>query len=159
LRDVGLAAYEVSNFSTPGEECRHNLNYWKGGNYIGLGPAAASHVQGWRWKNRPNLSAWETAIDANALPAMAVETLTPLQRAGELAMLMLRLQNGIEFEEFNQKSGYDARIIFSDVIQRFGKTGLLDVTGQAVRLTRTGLNVADAIAAEFLQSSVEVVGR
>jgi oxygen-independent coproporphyrinogen-3 oxidase len=150
LAAVGFAAYEVSNFAKPGEECRHNLNYWKGGNYVGLGPAAASHVKGWRWKNRPNLSAWETAIDANQLPAIGVETLTPLQRAGELAMLMLRLERGIEFDEFARRAGHDARVLFRDVIDRFAKTGLLEVSQESVRLTPTGLNVADAIAGEFL---------
>src|SRR3954471_5155848 len=48
----GLPAYEISNYASPGEECRHNLVYWTGGDYLGLGPSAASHVQGWRWKNR-----------------------------------------------------------------------------------------------------------
>ena len=53
LTTIGLAPYEISNFATQGESCRHNLNYWTGGNYIGLGPSAASHVDGLRWKNRP----------------------------------------------------------------------------------------------------------
>jgi oxygen-independent coproporphyrinogen III oxidase len=127
LDEVGLPAYEVSNFAKPGEPCRHNLNYWQGGNYIGLGPAAASHVQGWRWKNRPHLTAWESAIDSGRLPAMDVETLSPLRRAGELAMLMLRLERGIEFDLFFARTGYDARKLFSDVIDRFSHAKLLEI--------------------------------
>ena len=64
----GWPAYEISNYAVPGEECRHNLVYWTGGNYIGLGPSAASHVQGWRWKNRPHLGEWEEAVGAEAFP-------------------------------------------------------------------------------------------
>jgi len=153
LEEAGVPAYEVSNFAKPGEACRHNLNYWQGGNYIGLGPAAASHIEGWRWKNRPHLTTWENAIDAGRLPAIDVETLSPLRRAGELAMLMLRLERGIEFDVFFGRSGFDARELFAEVIGRFCKAGLLEVSQSAVRLTRAGLNVADALGAEFLASS------
>src|SRR5688500_2295639 len=90
LEAAGLLAYEVSNYARPGEACRHNLNYWTGGNYIGLGPSAASHVEGWRWRNRPHLGEWEDAVSAGRLPAADVEHLSPESRAGELAMLMLR---------------------------------------------------------------------
>ena len=150
LEEAGVAAYEVSNFAKPGEACRHNLNYWQGGNYIGLGPAAASHIEGWRWKNRPHLTAWENAIDAGRLPAIDVETLSPLRRAGELAMLMLRLERGIEFDLFFSRTGLDARELFAEVIGRFSKAGLIEACESAVRLTRAGLNVADALGAEFL---------
>ena len=70
LRAIGRPPYEVSNFAAPGEECRHNLNYWTGGDYLALGPSGASHIQGWRWKNRPHLGEWENAIDAGDLPAV-----------------------------------------------------------------------------------------
>jgi oxygen-independent coproporphyrinogen-3 oxidase len=150
LSEAGIAAYEVSNFAKRGEACRHNLNYWQGGNYIGLGPAAASHIQGWRWKNRPHLTAWENAIDAGRVPAIDVETLSPLRRAGELAMLMLRLERGIEFNVFFGRSGFDARELFGEVIGRFSKAGLIEASESAARLTRAGLNVADALGAEFL---------
>ena len=58
LSEAGLKAYEISNYSRAGAECRHNLLYWNGGDYIGLGPSAASHVQGTRWRNRPHLGEW-----------------------------------------------------------------------------------------------------
>jgi oxygen-independent coproporphyrinogen-3 oxidase len=150
LTSVGRPPYEVSNFATPSEECRHNLNYWLGGNYIGLGPSAASHVSGWRWRNRPHLGEWEVAIDAGQLPACDVETLTPQQRAGELAMLMLRLERGIQFDAFRARTGVEVRDVYREVIDRLARTGLIEIANDAVRLTRDGLNVADAIAAEFL---------
>ena len=58
LQSRGFAHYEISNFALPGYECLHNLNYWRGGEYLGLGPAAASHLHGKRFKNRPNLDAY-----------------------------------------------------------------------------------------------------
>jgi oxygen-independent coproporphyrinogen-3 oxidase len=147
---AGRPPYEVSNFAAAGEPCRHNVNYWTGGNYIGLGPSAASHVEGWRWRNRPHLGEWETAIDAGRLPAHEVETLTPDRRAGELAMLMLRLEQGIDFATFTAKTGRDIRTLYAETIERLSRPGLLEVTSTSIKLTRQGLNVADAVAAEFL---------
>ena len=150
LQESGLAAYEISNYAVTGEECRHNLIYWTGGNYIGLGPSAASHVQGHRWKSRSHLGEWERAVADGFVPAAEMEILSPLRRAGELAMLMLRLRGGISYSAFAGQTGMDARTAFADQIARFERVGLLSADENAIRLTETGLNVADAIAAEFL---------
>jgi oxygen-independent coproporphyrinogen-3 oxidase len=150
LASAGYRAYEISNYARPGEECRHNLIYWTGGNYIGLGPSAASHVAGWRWKNRPHLGEWERAIEAGELPATDVESLTTSQRAGELAMLMLRLDRGIEFDIFQMRLGLDAREIFAPHIDRLGKLGLVHIDETSIKLTDAGIPVADAVASEFL---------
>jgi oxygen-independent coproporphyrinogen-3 oxidase len=150
LTDAGYGAYEVSNYATPGEACRHNLVYWTGGSYLGLGPSAASHVEGWRWRNRPHLGEWERAVGAGELPASDVESLTPAQRAGELAMLMLRLDRGIEFDAFAARIGRDARDLFRPQLDRLQRVGLVSVDSSSVKLTERGIPVADAIASEFL---------
>ena len=153
LAEAGLPAYEISNYSLPGRECRHNLLYWTGGQYVGLGPAAASHVGGWRWRNQPHLGEWENAVDAGDLPAIEAENLPPLRRAGELAMLLLRLSRGLNFAEFAAASGFDARTLFAEVIERLGRLCLLEVDQGSVRLSDLGLPVTDAIAAEFLSAA------
>ncbi|MDB5172530.1 MAG: coproporphyrinogen oxidase, anaerobic [Phycisphaerales bacterium] len=150
LAAAGLQPYEISNYAAPGEACRHNLVYWTGGNYIGLGPSAASHVEGHRWRNRPHLREWEEAITGGHVPATDVEILSPSQRAGELAMLMLRLSGGLNYAAFAAKTGLDARTVFADQVNRLGGPGLLTADANAIRLTESGLNVADAVAAEFL---------
>jgi oxygen-independent coproporphyrinogen-3 oxidase len=150
LSAIGMPAYEVSNYASAGEECRHNLVYWTGGNYISLGPSAASHVNGWRWRNRPHLGEWERAIESAMLPAIEVETLSEHRRAGELAMLMLRLARGINFADFSARTGMDARALWSDQIERYVHAGLLRQDRLGFALTERGLVVADALAAEFL---------
>ncbi len=150
LADAGLPPYEISNYAVPGQECRHNLMYWTGGNYIGLGPSAASHVDGHRWRNRPHLGEWERAVSSGEPPAIELEILPPHRRAGELAMLMLRLSKGIEFVEFKARTGFDARVVFADPIERFALIGLLNVDDQRICLTERGVEVADALAGEFL---------
>ena len=150
LAAAGLEPYEISNYAAPGQQCLHNLVYWTGGNYIGLGPSAASHVEGWRWRNRPHLGEWEDAIDGGALPAVDVEHLTRRRREGELAMLMLRLARGIEFAQFSARTGSDARAVFSGLLGRLEKIDVVQITADSIRLTEKGLAVADAVAAEFL---------
>jgi len=150
LVQAGLPAYEISNYATPGEECRHNLVYWTGGNYLSLGPSAASHVDGWRWRNRPHLGEWERAIVAATLPVIDVEHLAPLARAGELAMLMLRLAGGLNFDTFTRRTGRSAIELFADTIDRIARIGLIRLDGDAIRLTEAGIDVADSVAAEFL---------
>lgn len=150
LAGAGMTPYEISNYALPGEECQHNLLYWTGGNYIGLGPSAASHVQGHRWRNRPHLGEWEQAVAAGHLPAADVEHLTPVRRAGELAMLMLRLAGGIDYAAFASRTGLDAREAYVSQIQQLTRAGLLTAGRTAICLTEKGLNVADAVAAEFL---------
>jgi oxygen-independent coproporphyrinogen III oxidase len=152
LSEVGMPAYEISNFAAPGEECRHNLVYWTGGSYIALGPSGSSHVEGWRWKNRPHLGEWEQSIEASVLPAMDVEQLSPRRRAGELAMLLLRLTRGLNFSDFAAQTNFDARQLWSDEIERFTRVGLLEADEAGFRLTERGLPVADALASEFLTS-------
>jgi oxygen-independent coproporphyrinogen III oxidase len=153
LADAGLAAYEISNFSKPGEECRHNLIYWTGGNYLALGPSAASHIEGWRWKNRPHLGEWERAVGSGGLPATDVEQLSPRQRAGELAMLGLRLSRGLDCADFAARTGFNAERLFESVLLRLKAAGLIRIEGGAIRLSDVGLPLADGVAAEFLQAA------
>ena len=150
LTSIGMPPYEISNFAAPGEACRHNLNYWKGGNYLGLGPSAASHVEGVRWKNRPHLGEWETAVESGGLPAIEIETLTPQQRAGEVAMLMLRLDDGLDLDLCSERSGFNTASAFAPVIARLRDLGMIEEIQNFVRLSERGISVADAVAAEFL---------
>ncbi len=150
LTNAGLPPYEISNYATTDQECRHNMVYWTGGNYIALGPSGASHIEGHRWKNRPHLGEWENAIDTDKLPAAEYEVLTPDRRAGELAMLMLRLASGLNYAAYTSRTGRDARRDFASTVDNLQGLGLITVDQTAIQLSAKGLNVADAVAGEFL---------
>lgn len=149
----GLPPYEISNYAKRDQECRHNLAYWLGENYIALGPSGASHVEGNRWRNAPHLGEWESAVTSENVPAIDVEQLSPRRRAGELAMLMLRLARGIDFADFAARTNFDAKTLWAPVIERYTAAGLLTSDHTRVALTEAGIAVADALASEFLNAS------
>ena len=153
LHSAGLVPYESSNFAVQGQACRHNLHYWNGGNYAALGPSGASHVGGVRFRNRPHLGEWEQAVASDLLPAVDVEQLTPLARAGELIMLQLRLPGGVRFDELQQRWGVDGRAEFADELSMLKKQQLIAVDDSGFRLLPAGWILADAIAGEFVRGS------
>ncbi len=93
----GYIHYEISNFAQPGYECLHNLNYWRGGEYVGLGPSAASHLEGKRYKNKADLDAY---LNNPTRQVTEVETLSWVEKAAEEAMLRLRLiEEGLDTDK------------------------------------------------------------
>ena len=93
LTAAGYEHYEVSNFSRPGRQCRHNLMYWQSGNWLGVGPSASSHVAGVRWKNRADLRAYIGKAPEH--PIEDVEQLPQARRLGEQLMMHIRLIAGV----------------------------------------------------------------
>jgi oxygen-independent coproporphyrinogen-3 oxidase len=148
---AGRSPYEISNYAAPGDECRHNLAYWTGESYLGIGPSAASHIAGARFKNRPHLGEWERAIEAGELPATDVERLTPQQREGEFVMLGLRLACGVESQLFASRFGRTIRDAFGPTIDEMTRLGFVTFDAGSLRLTSVGIPLADAVAAEFLR--------
>ncbi len=114
LKRSGFIHYEISNFALPGKECLHNLNYWRGGEYIGLGPSAASHMGGRRWKNASDLMAY---IDDPAAVGFDEDIVDVETKMAEEAMLRLRLlEEGLDAGQlarrygFNESKGLEERL-------------------------------------------------
>jgi oxygen-independent coproporphyrinogen-3 oxidase len=152
LEGAGLRAYEVSNFSTSGEECVHNLNYWKNGPYVGLGPSAASHVRGTRTGNARSLSRWRRAVlDRSAEPAWH-ETLDPLGRLGETWWLGLRLAEGVDLggRRIIKKWDDASKDPALPVAQGLETQGHLERVGDRFRIPEASLAIADHIGKQFL---------
>ena len=143
LINAGFVHYEISNYARPGCECLHNLNYWRGGEYLGLGPAAASHLDGKRFKNNNDLDAY---LQNPTGQVEYVETLNPKEKAAEEAMLRLRLlEEGLNTDELTAKFGPANT---SDIILRLDKMtqdGLLLKTGVTYRLEPTHILTSNSI--------------
>jgi len=151
LDRAGFDHYEVSNWARrdgdgTDNRCRHNLAYWHNHNWLGIGPSAASHVDGVRWKNQPHLGKYlATAPD----PAVQdVERLDDDGRAGEALMLGLRLRAGMPLEQVSAHAPSGSER--ARQIERFTEAGLFEVTAGHLRLTDRGLMVGDAVLSELL---------
>ncbi|MEU4403804.1 radical SAM family heme chaperone HemW [Streptosporangium sp. NPDC023963] len=143
LAEAGFEWYEVSNWATSeAGRCRHNLLYWTGGDWWGVGPGAHSHVGGTRWWNVKHPAAYAQRLAAGTSPAHAREVLGPQDRAVERLMLELRLARGFPLEELERPP----------VVARALADGLLEVepfkAGRAV-LTLRGRLLADALVRDL----------
>lgn len=141
LRARGFEHYEISNWAKPGFECRHNLKYWNFQDYLGIGPSAASFVNGIRFSVGEN---WEiTDVHNNDLK----------DSAGEFCFTALRISEGIDFEKFEDKIGVPFWSVYKnqrDEIQKLVSDGLVDVDSRGVRLTERGIDISNGIMAMFV---------
>ena len=95
--------------SNPSLACRHNVNYWRGGSFYGLGPSATSYVRGVRTKNWSNTQLYCEQLQKGNRAIESREELSPLKRAGETAAFGLRMVSGLPFEEFRRVTNFDLR--------------------------------------------------
>ncbi len=152
LASRGLPPYEISNAAIPGRECRHNLRYWLGGEYLGLGPSAASFTAGKRRKNLSHLGGWAAALGKSRLPVEEEESLPPLLRAGERAWLQLRTRWGMDPAEVRERTGAPSSWVekAEDLASFFRDRGLMEKSENRWALTEAGILQADGIGAAFL---------
>ena len=111
LSDAGLKRYEISNYARPGWHSRHNVNYWRGGDYLGLGAGAHSYrrnsdgVTGQRWSNEKNPAKYMTQVSETHLAIVDREAIEREKAAAEFMFLGLRMTEGISSENFHRRFG------------------------------------------------------
>jgi oxygen-independent coproporphyrinogen-3 oxidase len=135
----------------PSFACRHNVNYWRGGDFYGLGPSATSYVRGVRTKNVSHTQVYCEQLERGHRAIESREALPPLQRAGETAAFGLRLTTGWPFEEFRRVTNFDLRDEWNSEMERLAQWGWGERLPDGFRLTPAGLRFADAAAELFLR--------
>ena len=145
-------AYELSNFALSGQQCQHNVNYWRNGPYLGLGPSAVSRIGATRFGNPRSVAAWRAAVERGDCAAVWEETPTAPERLGETWWLGLRTARGVQPGEARTMAGLvgsaDPAL---GLAEELGRQGLLEVRDQRWRLSTRGLPLADAVARRFLE--------
>lgn len=155
----GMRQYEVSNFARPGFECRHNIGYWKQVPYAGLGISAASMEvlqrgnEGMICRRRTNpgdFTAYEQMVNSSGKPAE--ETLVlPAESRFETLMLGLRMNDGVDENEFEKRHGTPLDMIYGEKLRKFESQGLMIHSGHAWKLTRRGFDIQNSILVEFME--------
>jgi oxygen-independent coproporphyrinogen-3 oxidase len=174
---AGFEQYEIANFArrqrvsdadrAPGKDlasarmklethvpvlaCQHNVNYWRGGSFYGLGPSATSYVRGVRAKNWANTTVYCERLENSQRPIESQEELPSLARAGETAAFGLRMIAGWPFEQFLRVTGHDLRKTWADEMNELGHQGWGTLGPDRFQLTPQGLRFADSAAELFLR--------
>jgi oxygen-independent coproporphyrinogen-3 oxidase len=161
---AGFQQYEIANFardsksnhpsiqpSIPSRACQHNVNYWRGGSYYGLGPSATGYVRGVRTKNWSNTQLYCEQLEKGKRAIESSEELPPLKRAGETAAFGLRMNAGWPFADFQRATSFDLRNEWSSEMQQIEERGWGKKSDDSFHLTHQGLRFADAAAEMFLR--------
>ncbi len=145
LEENGYRQYEISNFAKPDHECRHNLVYWKGGDYKGFGIGAASLWGNERLKNTENIGKYLSGV------TVAERTvLDQTEQMQEFVMLGLRCTKGIESEDFYTRFGENIFERFGEIFKKHENTGLLEISGGNIRLTKKGVDLSNMVFVDFV---------
>ena len=150
LQLAGYHQYEISNYARPGFECKHNLNYWDNGDYLGLGAGASSYLNGERFKNTSLPSRYIREVKAEGSAVESTEKLTPLHAMGETIMLGLRRLKGIAIEDFENRFQISFNKVYGKVIDPLISEGLITLNQNHMALSRKGLFLADSVILKFL---------
>ncbi len=176
LQKAGYARYEISNFARKGYECRHNLTYWTGIDYIGFGIGAASYFQGTRYKNISDIHRYEEALEQKPLETDStvwqdgavrlecrrsfmpedvawheeIQQLSMEEKMEEFMFLGLRLKKGVSEYVFHEKFAKTIEDVYMDVLNRLIEEGVLLRKNGYVYLSKKGTDVANYVMAQFL---------
>ena len=152
LEEQGYLHYEISNFARMGYQCRHNLGYWEGEDYLGMGPSATSTIGGRRWTNPYSQRAWAARVAEQNLDAEA-ECLTPAVRVLELIMLRLRTTRGLRVRAYRELTGRDFLRDHKRLIHALHENGLIRIRDGYLRLTRSGMLVSNSILSNLFSQT------
>lgn len=159
LHEQGYERYEISNYAKAGYACRHNIAYWTGGDYLGLGLGASSMIGNARFTNVSELDIYKAIwsephdLDEELLyikGSDSIEYLTKEAQMEEFMFLGLRMTEGIDIKNFAKTFGQELSEIYSDVIDKHVKDGTLIIEGNALKFSTKGLDVANYVMSDFI---------
>ncbi len=148
LRDCGYERYEISNYAKPGRACRHNIGYWTGLPYLGLGLGASSYMDGCRFAVNSDMKQY---LEEKPGMFTDVEKLTKKDMEEEFFYVGLRMTAGVSLPEFERRFGVSAKDVYPGLMEMFVEEKAAVFQGDRFILTDYGLDVSNYIMAQFLQ--------
>ena len=148
LRDCGYERYEISNYAKPGRACRHNIGYWTGFPYLGLGLGASSYMDGCRFAVNSDMKQY---LEEKPGMFTDVEKLTKKDMEEEFFYVGLRMTAGVSLPEFERRFGVSAKDVYPGLMEMFVEEKAAVFQGDRFVLTDYGLDVSNYIMAQFLQ--------
>lgn len=149
LEANGFEHYEISNFTKPGFESRHNLMYWDNAEYFGVGAGASGYLNGVRYRNRGPIQHYLKAV-AQGNARLSEEKLTKDEMMEEELFLGLRKKTGVSIARFEEKFGLSFEERYGQIVRELCQQGLLVLDDKLVRMTKKGLFLGDTVAERFI---------
>ena len=150
LKQAGYQRYEISNYCRPGHECRHNVLYWRNGEYLGLGCAAHSRVGSMRLYNDEDLDEYMRRVEASGSGMANSLTLTPMDDAFDTIMLGTRMTRGISLAEFTERHGETVLDKIAPCLASLKARGLIADDADRLRLTERGMMLQNTVLVEIM---------
>lgn len=149
LTQNGLHPYEISAFAKEGYYSRHNTGYWLGRAFLGYGPSAFSYDNGIRFQNVPHFNKYAKALNEGKDPAEFYDILDPSARRRELLAIELRLLQGVDLTQFQERHGLLEKETHA-TLDNLKKEELIEMSGRRLRLTDRGILFYDTVATEII---------
>lgn len=150
LKANGYHQYEISNFALEGKECEHNKVYWSLKEYIGVGSASSSYIDGSRFSNTTNINDYIEKINNNVSVVIDKYENSIEDEMEEFVFMGLRMISGIDLLRFKKKFGIDINSIYKEVIEKNIKDGLLVVKEDKMFLTAKGMELSNSVMSDFI---------
>jgi oxygen-independent coproporphyrinogen-3 oxidase len=150
LNSHGYIQYEISNFARKDMECKHNLIYWRNEEYVGVGAGSHSKLEGKRFWNYKNLDRYIRLVDQDELPVEGHEILTRDEDMWESIFLALRLNEGLDLPEFENKYGVDFSSRYGKAVNKLTAQGLIFEEDDRLKLTDRGRDLSNSVFIEFM---------
>jgi oxygen-independent coproporphyrinogen-3 oxidase len=150
LRENGYEHYEISNFSKPGYECKHNLAYWKIKPYLGVGLNSHSNLFGKRFWNHSTFTEYNCLLEKKHFPVEGEEKIDRDMEIAEFCIMGLRLIKGIDKLEYRNRFGEDIKNRYDNVIKKHVHNGLIIDDYNYVKLTNKGLDLSNIVEVDFM---------
>lgn len=151
LEKIGLKQYEISNFAKEGYECRHNMSYWKLRDYISFGLSASSNIGNLRYTNFYDFKDYYEALEKNKSPIVFSENLSKTDRMNEFVMMGLRLNSGVDLDEFNEKFNENFLKIYEQETEKNLKSNLIILDDDNLKLTEKGRDLSNQVELDFFK--------
>ena len=150
LKANGYHQYEISNFALDGKECEHNKVYWSLDEYIGVGSASSSYIDGYRFTNTSDINDYIEKISNNISVVIERYENSIKDEMEEFVFMGLRMVSGIDLLKFEKKFGVDINSIYKEVIEKNIKDGLLVVEQNKMFLTAKGMELSNSVMSDFI---------
>lgn len=150
LEENGFNQYEISNYAKEGKECRHNLAYWNMDNWIGVGSAAASYINGKRIKNISNVEEYINSIKDKGEAVEEIINNSKNDNMEEFMFMGLRKINGIDENEFKNRFSMNINDVYGEILNKYIGEGLLIRESGRIFLSEKGIEISNVIMADFL---------